>query len=274
MTDIVWTGQVNFTDSSDVATTGVATLTLTPDIGVSNLPALVAGTPGLPPVLRNITVNQVPYGTTPPSSTFTLVDAGGAGVASTYDLTLYVNSGQQGPATAGSISTATDLSGTPTDKYIVVYNSATSKWVVSPQKVGDIYAPSSYSTYSGNAAQATLATITIPAQPFDWRPDVQGYAAPVGTANTKIELYSYLTNPSTGGQDQVGYGPGVTGAAPPPVQLMRSFGTPPGSGTYGKVPAGSAATLTLVAKQVAVTADSWAVNSGTVNFSVKVNPIP
>lgn len=274
MSGITWTGQVYFTDSSDVATTGVATLTLTPDIGVSNLPALVNGTPGLPPVLRNVTVNQVAYGTTPPASSFTLVSAGGAGTASVYDLTLYVNSGQQGASGSTAISSASDFSGTLANGKILVYNSSTAKWTVSSPATGDIYAPSSYSSYSGNAAQATLATLTIPAQPFDWRPDVAGFATATGTANTKVELLAQMTNPSTGGFDQVGYGPGVVGAAPPPIRLSRAFGQAPGSGSYGRVYAGSSCTVALLAKQVATTNDNWAVSGSSANFSVKVNPIP
>jgi hypothetical protein len=267
----VWTGQVNFTDSSDVATTGVATLTLTPDIGVSNLPALVSGDPGLPPTLRNVTVNQVPYGTTPSASTWTLVTAGGPGVASEYDLTLYVNSGAQGPSGTVTISTATDLLGTPTDKYTLVYNSATSKWKVSPMLAGDIYEPSTINSFSGNAAQATLATITVPAQPFDWRPEVSGYAIAGGTIYTRVELAARLNNATSG--DQIGYAPGTTGTQPPPMTLVRTTG-PGGSSTFGKVSAGSAATIYFLARQTAATTDAWNVNAGNCRFSVKVNAIP
>lgn len=271
MSGIVWTGQVNFTDSSDVATTGVATLTLTPDVGVSNLPALVSGDPGLPPTLRDVTVNQVPYGSAAPASTWSLVTAGSPGVASVYDLTLYVNSGQQGPAGTVAISSATDLSGTPTDKYTLVYNSALAKWKVSPMLAGDIYEPSTISSYSGNAASAILATLTVPAQPFDWRPEVSGYAIAGGTVNTRVELNCRLNNSTSG--DQVGYAPGVTGAAPPPMTLVRTTG-PGGSNVFGKVSAGSAATIYFIAKQTAATTDAWNVNSSNCRFSVKVNAIP
>lgn len=271
MAGIVWTGQVNFTDTSDVGTTGVATLTLTPDIGVSNLPALVNGTPGLPPTLRNVTVNQVAYGTTPPASTWTQVSAGGAGAASVYDLVLYVNSGATGATGATTISAASDVSGTATNGYTLVYSSATSRWVMRGVQTGDIYSASTATAYAGSATQATLATITVPAQAFDWRPDVEGYATAVG-ANTKIDLACYTTSATTG--DQVGYGPGATGNARP-ILLQRAFGAAIGAGTYGRIAAGSAATLYLVAKQVnGGVSESWSVSASSVNFSVKVNPIP
>ena len=272
MSGIVWTGQVNFTDSSDVATTGVATLTLTPDVGVSNLPALVAGEPGFPPTLRNVTVNQVAYGTTPPASSFTLITAGGPGTASVYDLNLYVNSGATGSTGSGSaISSASDISGTPTNGYTVVYNSSTSKWVIRGVQTGDIYSASTFTSYAGSATQTTLATITVPAQPFDWRPDVQGFARATGV-NTQIDLACYLNSATTG--DQVGYGPGTTSNFTP-IYLHRAFGAAIGSGTYGRVAAGSSATLYLVAKQVAAgVSTSWSVSNSSCNFSVKVNPIP
>lgn len=275
MTGIVWSGQVNFTDSSDVGVTGVATLTLTPDIGVTNLPALVTGDSGPPPTLRNVTVNQVAYGTTPPASSATLITPGGAGTASVYDLTLYVNSGQQGVAGSFAIASATDLSGTLTNKYTLVYNASTSLWVVSPMLAGDILnitPVTGFTSYSGSAGQATLGSLTVPAQPFDWRPSVEGFATPTGTANTKVDLAAYLTSPTTG--DQVGYMIGQPGALPPTLSLQRSFGAAIGSGSYGRVSAGSAATLYFVAKQTATTSDAWGVAAASCSFSVLVNAIP
>jgi hypothetical protein len=276
LTGIVWTGQVNFTDSSDVGTTGVATLTLTPDIGVTNLPALAQGDSGLPPTLRNITTHQVASGTTPPASTWTLVSAGGAGVASVYDIDIYVNSGAAGTSGSFTIASATDITGTPTNKYTLVYNTSDSKYHISPMLAGDILAitpVTGFTSYSGNASQATLGSITVPAQPFDWRPSVEGFGTATSTANTKIELAAMLNNATTG--DQVGYAPGVQSATPPPLTLSRAFGAAIGGGSYGRVSAGSAATIYFVAKQVAVgTTDAWGVTAASCAFSVLVNPVP
>jgi len=268
---ITWTGEVLFTDSSDVGTTGVATLTLTPSVGVSNLPALVAGNPGPPPTLRNVTVNQVSYGTTPPASTWTLVTAGSAGVASVYDLTLYVNSGQAGTSGTFTIAGATDFSGTPTNAYTLVYNSSTSKWAVSAQMVGNLFVPSSYTSAStsGTNSQSTLASLTVPSQPFDWYPVVHGQAVATGTVNTHVDLVCRINNSTTG--NQVGYGRGVTGATPPPTTLIPAFGSAL-SGGYGLVSAGSAATVYFIATQTATTSDAWAVSNSTCAFTVQVQP--
>lgn len=273
MAGIVWTGQVNFTDSSDVGTTGVATLTLTPDIGVSNLPALVNGTPGLPPKLRNITVNQVTAGQTPSASTFSKVSDGGPGVASEYDLVLYINKGEKGDTGSTTITSASDVTGTLSNGYTIAYNSVQSKWLISPTLAGDIYAPTTYSSYSGNSNQATLATLQIPAQPFDWRPDVDGFALvnPTSGASTKVELYALLNSTVSG--DTVGIGPGVVGNGSL-VSLQRAFGgTISSTAAYGRVYAGQACTLYLVAKNNGGY-DNWSITNTNVNFTVKVNPIP
>lgn len=269
MSGIVWTGQVNFTDSSDVATTGVATLTLTPDVGVSNLPALVTGPAGPPPTLRNVTVNQVDAGVALPASSFT-----STGTAGQYDLVLYVNKGATGATGTTTISAAADVQGSPTSGYTLAYSNALAKWVVSPALAGDIYSATTYSTVSASvAAQATLATITVPAQPFDWRPDVEGYATATGGASSKVELGCYLNDAYTG--NQVGYGPGVTGNASI-CTLQRAFGAAIGTGSYGKILAGTQATLYLVAKQVNTlsSGETWSVQGSSVNFSAKVNPVP
>lgn len=269
MTGIVWTGQVNFTDSSDVGVTGVATLTLTPDIGVTNLPALVQGETGPAPTLRNVTVNQVAFGSTPPASTFTQVSPG------VYDLTAYMNSGAPGVPGAFALSSATDLTGTLTNKFTLVYSTTDGKWHVSPMLAGDIVAVTpitGFTAYSGSSSQATLATQNIPAQPSDWRPDVDGFATATGTVNTHVNVAVYLNSPTTG--DLVGISESKTLASAGFLGLHRSFGAAIGSGSYGRVPAGQAAVLYFVAQQTNSTPDAWGVAAAGCSFSTLVNPIP
>ena len=277
MAGVTWTGQVNFTDSSDVGTTGVATLTLTPDCGWSNLPALASGTPGLPPTLRNVTVNQVDAGSTCPASTWSLVTAGGAGTASVYDLVLYVNKGAAGESGSFAFSAATDLVlptgvtlGGSTDGYTVQFSASDSSWHVVPPFVPTFVAASSFATYSGNAPQATIATLNL-ANPNDWYPDCAGWAKVTGTANTCIELAVMMGDPIMG--QQVAYAPGVVGAINSSLTLVRDFPTPLGSG-YGKVTGSATATpFHLVARQTASgVSDAWAV-TGAAGFSVASLPV-
>lgn len=265
-----WTGTITVTNATDI-TTGVATIVLSPNGGVGTLPFLAQGVSGLPPVLRNVTVNQYAYGVTPPAPTFTPVSIGGAGQQSVYDLTFGVNAGPPGSPGVTTISGASDLTGTPTDKYILVYNSTSGTWVVSQQKVGGFYNPSSFTTYTGNGSNVVLAQMAIPAQNWAWRPRVHGWATVTGTPNTKVNLICTLGS-STG--DQVALSPGVTGTTGQFTWLMPGFGSPLGATTYGSVAAGQVGNIYLVAQQTASTTDNYSISASSLSWTVEVAPIP
>jgi hypothetical protein len=271
---ITWQGTVTFSASSDPFATGVATLTLTPSGGVSNLPALVNGDPGLPPTFRNVTVHQVAYGTTPPASTSTLVSPGGPGVASVYDLDLYVNSGQQGAAgTNAAVLAASDVVVTGiADGWTLVYNASTSKLVAQqPKRVIGPFISSSITAYNGNAASTTVASIGVPAQPWAWRPRVHAHFYVTGTANTHIDALVRLNDPSAG--DIVGMALGLTGAVSDRLIVGQHFGAAvSGTSTYGQVAAGASATLYLLASQTASTSDNWQTLATNGQFVVEVIP--
>jgi hypothetical protein len=275
---VTWTGSVTFSDTG-YANTGVATMTLTPTGGTSTLPALVNGTPGLPPVIDSVTVIQVAYGTTAPAPVWTLVSPGGAGTASHYTLTVYVNSGQQGatgPST--NISTAPDVEGGPvgsgTDGYTLYYVNADAKWKISAPKVpaGPYICLNSAFTAvtSSSATSATIATIGTPALPYAWRPIVSAAFLAGGTINTHIDGAVYLGS-STG--QQVGYGMGGSGTSLFPVRIGSAFGASiSGSSTYGQVAAGASATFFLQALQTASTTDSWSTQNTNGHFTILAVP--
>lgn len=276
-----WTGTVQFVGTIDPRTTNTATLTLTPGEGQTNLPAFVNGTPGLPPVFRNITVNQVPYGTTPPAPVWTLVDPGGAGVASTYDLTISVNAGAPGtPGTNATISGASDLiGGSPAiipDGSAMYYSGADSKWKVQPVKTTTgpyVVLPANFNpNYSGVGGAYTVASIGIPALPYAYRPWATAQLQTTGTAATRIDLVVRKGDPATG--DQIAYGIGQSGAAASAVLALPSFGAELSSGsTYGLVPANTAATFHLVAQQINATNDTWGTISTNGSYSILAVPV-
>ena len=278
MTDptYTWTGTVTFSGTVDPRTTNTATLTLTPGEGQTTLPAVINGTPGLPPIFRNITVNQVAAGTTPTAPVWTLVDPGGAGVASTYDLTISVNSGAAGAAgTNASISSAGDLEGTPADGTTLYYVGADSKWKVSVPKVPTgpyICLPANFNAnYSGAGGATTAATIGIPAQPYAYRPWASAQLLCGGTGNTRVDLVVRKGDPVTG--DQIAYGLGQGGVGPFPVTAGPGYGAGITAGsTYGLVPAGTAATFYLVAAQVNTTNDTWSTISSNARFEILAVP--
>lgn len=277
---ITWQGSVTMSGASDPLTYGVATLTLTPSGGVSNLPALVQGDPGLSPTLRNVSVTQVAAGTTPPASSWTLVTPGTSTVAPVYDLVLYVNSGATGATGASTnISAAPDVEGGPpgsgTDGYTLYWVNADSKWKISAPKrtVYPFTVPnSSFSTaYSGNAGSYVVASVGIPAQPYAWRPKVHGGIYAGGTVNTHVDLVARLNNSSSG--DIVGYGLGQSGVGPYPILLQSAFGASvAGASTYGQVAAGASATIFMLATQTASTTDNWTTTNTNAYFTVEAVP--
>jgi hypothetical protein len=255
---ITYQAMLSITQSSDLIQNGVGTITVTPLGGVANLPALLDGTPGLPPVLT-FAVTTLSAGS---SATVTpvLTNPGAAGEASAYTITLGIPAGATGAAgTNATISGASDLSGSLVNGDTLYYNTGTSKWVVSTpiQTMGPYQTLSSSfaSDYSGNASNYQVATVGLPSLPWAYYPMVTAQLQVAGTANTHIDLVARLGNATTG--QQVGYGIGQTGAGPFAVSLVPNFGAAVSPGTYGQVAASTSATLYLVALQTNSTSDSW-----------------
>lgn len=273
-----WDGTVTVTNATDL-NTGVATLILTPAGGIGTLPVLADGAPGPPPIFDSITPNYVAYGTTPSTPTLTLVSAGGSGVASHYTYVFDVVAGAPGDTGTMTIADATDLEGTlgsATDGYTVKWVNADSKFKVVAQLCGDTFNTRTFAAYTGNAGAVTFATLTVAAQPFNWRPTVSGMGIPSGTANTHVDLICRINDATTG--DQVGYGRGITGAGSTgipayPITLSEGYASTI-SGGYGMISAGSAATFYFLATQTASTSDAWAIPTTSAYFQVKVNPVP
>lgn len=254
---------------------GAAVIIITPAGGLGTLPALLQGEPGLPPVFRNITTHPVAAGTAlpDPSSTWTLISPGGPGVASVYDLDIWVNSGEAGDSGSYSIAGSTDLSGSAANNWTLVWNAISNQFEYAPLYIGATYWPSTISNTSGFTAQntaRTLTSISVPALPFAWTPVMFGQTVVTGTVNTVIKLSANLG--SVSGQ-QVGVGFGVAGQANQTVVLQS--GIPAGSASgYGQVAANSSATIVLSATQTANTTDSWSTSSSTTSFQLTPNPVP
>lgn len=269
-TTLIWEGEVRITNFTD-PTTGVVTLTLTPNGGVGDLPVFAAGAPGLPPVFDSFVTHMVDPADTLPPSTVTLVSPGGPGVASHYAIDVYVYKGGKGDAGAsGTVLGASDVVvSSPADGYTFQYSSADGKMHLVAQRIGGLYLPTSINSTSGNSQTRTLATVGIAGQPFDYRPLVWGYSIVTGTVNTHVDLIARI---STASGDQVARCPGIPGPVDRPI-LVPAFGAAINT-TYGKVSAGSSVTnLYFLAVEQSGTTDSWTTNSATTACTVMVQPI-
>jgi len=253
-------------------TTGIATITITPSGGLGTLPALVNGTPGLPPGISIGTVTTLSAGASA-TATLTQLTAGGPGTASTYSLNLGIPAGATGSTGSFTIAAATDYalgSGSLTTGNALIYNSSSSKFNPLPLPLGSTYGPTSINSTSGTTSGPRLLTsIVVPAQTYPWFPLVSGQTIVSGTVNTQVYLQAYITNSS--GQ-QVGIGYSAPGTANQVVTLVS--GVPTGSSSsYGQVAAGTTATIVLYATQVASTTDAWSTAAATTSFQVTEIPV-
>lgn len=269
----IWQGKVQIPKTYD-PTTKSAIILLGPEEGVADIPALAKGDPGQPATIDpaiNFTVLEYDDPTAD-SAEFSTLTPGTETTAPVYRLNLALHKGAPGAAGTSSILSASDITGTSTDGYIVAKKAGEAKaeWV--PQKVGGQYWPASISNTSGTDGQnRTLCSVSIPAQPFDWRPRVFGQVIIAGTANTRVDLIARLNDATAG--DIVGRAYGQVGATPPAAVLVS--GVPAGSAnTVGRVAAGASATLYLRAEQQASTTDSYSTAGVSTSFLVEVAPIP
>jgi len=270
----VWQGEVRIPKTFDPSTKA-AVIMLGPPGGIAEIPALVKGDPGLPASIdTSIDFTVLAYDDpTSDSASFTLLTPATDTTPPVYRLELALHEGAPGSAGSNTILDSTDLTGTAVDGYVLAKTtvSGNNRVTYVAQKVGDQYWPASISNTTGTDGQnRTLATVSIPAQPFDYRLRVFGQAIISGTANTRVDLIARLNNASSG--DIIGRSYGVVGATPPPNVLVS--GPPTGSSsTAGKIPAGNAATVFLRAEQQASTTDAYTTSASTTSFMVEVAPI-
>lgn len=270
--NIVMTGTFTLVNGFD-STTGVGYLVMTPDGGFGTLPFGAQGDSGLSPTL-NFTVEEVdPDDALPdPNPAVTLTSAGGAGVASEYDITIYVHKGDAGESSTFEFLAATDLTGSLIDEYVLAKKTGVGEVYFIPQRVGDQYVPGSINSTSGSSTGRLLAQIAIPAQPFDWRPRCFAQCVVSGTANTRVDLVARVGHETDG--QQVGYAKGIAGATPPTLTMIPA--APAGSdvpGDYGRIAAGATTYIYLRAEQKAATSDSWSTTNTDTTFWVEVAPL-
>lgn len=272
----IWTGDVRIPKTFD-ASTQAAVIMLGPTGGIAEIPALVQGDPGLPPEFGDVlTVELAHDDPTPASVTFTEVVPGSATVRPVYDVEIALHRGEPGDAVDPAILDATDLFGTATNGYSLTYSSdadgaGNPGLVWTALKVGGLYYPTTIATTTGTDGQLrTLATVSIPAQPFAYRPRVGGQQIVSGTVNTRPHLIARLD--ATNGE-VVGRGRALPGVAT--QNIVMSAGVPAGSASdYGVVEANAAATIYIRAEEQASTLDNFATTGSDGHFEVEVKPLP
>ena len=240
-----------------------------PDGGLGGFPALVQGDDGETPDLDTaINFTALDFDDpTPDSASWTEISE------NVYRLNLTLHNGPQGDAAAFDLQDADNLTGTmAAGKMIVVDPAATGFTYLTP-KVGDEFWPATISnTPSGNAAY-TLCAVSIPAQDFDWRPEVSGWCVVTGTGpDVQIDLVARLNDAASG--NIVGRGRGHAGENTEGFSTVLSSGPPAGAaGSYNRVAAGAAAVVYLRAERQSG-ANTFTTTDAATQFGVRVRPVP
>lgn len=245
-----------------------------PTGGLGNFPALVQGDPGPAPDLTTTVVLTALEPDDPTVDSATLVETS----PDVYQLHLILHKGLKGDD-GDTVLDLEDFDGDPLAGKILVVNSAVTGLEYKTEKVGDRYVPATIlSTPSGNAAY-TLCAVSIPAQDFDWRPEVAGQCVITGTDyNVRVDLVARL-DAGLGGTPEisgniVGRGFGTPYWVLLPQNTVLSSGPPANaSATYDKVAAGVNAVVYLRAERIAGVATFTTAGDQT-TFCVWVRPIP
>lgn len=262
---MTWTGTIWIPNVADFMTTGVATMTLTPNGGWGNLPVLAQGAPGLPIVIDSVSVTTLDPATIPTptqSATLTLVDPGGPGEAAHYTMTLNLLKGAAGTAGAtGHILGSADFSNSPANGQVPVYNSTgglvawTTIHPVTPYYVlpGSAFTPL---TESSSGARDIVAAITIAAQSYNYRPRISGDLEVTGAAGMRIDAEVRMSTQATADATistsgtLIGYGRGAESALAVHLNITPYFGaamSPSDSSPAAVVTAGTVQRFVLTA---------------------------
>lgn len=243
-----------------------------PDGGLGNFPALVKGENGDTPDI-DLAVNLTALAwddATPESADFTKTDD------TTYQLNLTMRNGAPG-ADGTTTLDPTDY-GTPLAGRLLRVKSDLSGFEYTPMLVGDrIPAPSTIAHVPSGNAGYTVVALGFDAQPFDWRPEIEGQTVITYTgANCTTDFLARLStvgtiNGETAGP-MVAFGYGLPG--PNPCIPVLSNAIPAGSSsTYDKVLAGNTATVYVRTERRGGT-DSYITSADTTIVGGRVMPAP
>lgn len=238
-----------------------------PSGGYGNIPALLQGEPG-PAITLDETINLTVLDFDDPSpdeATFTAL------TETNYQANITIHQGPEGDP--GTSELDPDAYGTPVAGNLIVVNPTIDGFVYQPQLVGDRYIPAAIEAAPAGNPAYTVAAVSVPAQPFAWRPEVSGQCVITGTgSNVQANFIARLNNATTGNIIGMGFGPSGTNTTH--VATVISPGPPAGSTTdFDTVDAGATAVIYFRVERQSGTA-SFTTSASTTRCRVRVNAIP
>lgn len=193
-----------------------------------------------------------------------------------YQLSLGLKRGQKGDDGDNVLDPA-DY-GTPVSGRLLRVKSTLDGFELIAPKVGDrANIPATILAVGTGNPAFTLCQIGFDAQPFDWRPHIEGQTVATGTsADVAINLVARLGTTGIGTPETtgplVGQGFGVPGIGPTNLVFSRA-GIPGSSPTYDKVLAGNTATV-YVRTERRAGAGTYTTDANLSAFEARVMPIP
>lgn len=246
-------------------------IAVAPPGGIANFPAAIQGENGFAPAFRNVNLVELePDDETVASAEWTLISAGSETVAPVYDLELTLHRGSSGDEGSLTILDADDITGTATAGYILRINGDGDGVEIVAARVGDMYWPTAVTTLSNASGNNAVCSVTIPSQPFAWRPCVEGQVtvSPDG-ADVQVDIVARL-----GATDGVVVARGLGLAGGNEQNLVFSPAPPVNSSAgFGEVAAGVSKVVYIRAEQQGSGSDTFDTISGRALFSVRVEPL-
>jgi len=238
---------------------------------------MVQGDPGLPITIRNTTVTELDWDDAAAASVaFTLITPGTGTVQPVYDIVFTLHVGRRGyvvvqlpqrrrPRRNGDGRVLPDVHGNRQQWWAWDYLDPTEDWWA--------YWPASISsTTSSDGAVRTLCPVSVPAQPFDWRPEAFATCILTGTGpDCSVDLMARVSNATSG--DIVSRKVGL--ALTTPRDLTMIPGPAAGAATtLGKIAANAGPTTIYLRAERQTGADSFSTSASTTSFYVKAVPLP
>lgn len=246
---------------------GVAIVMLKEDGGVaSGVEAIAQGDPGVHSEI-DTTVNLTMLewdDPTPDSDVFTVLQPANGTDPQIVRLNKVRHKAQPGDDGASVLNP--ESFGTPVAGRILVVNTEEDGFEYQAQKVGDRYIPATISNSGSGEANTTLAVIAVPAQLFDWRPDIEALTVVTGT-DVQVDLVARLNGETAGNVVGRCYGVAST------ERLTLTSAPPAGSSdTFDKVAAGVAANI-YIRTELQSGAGTYTTSASTTICAVKVRPV-
>lgn len=251
--------------------TGAAVVLMKENGGVTDgFSAIEQGEPGVHTEIdEQINATVLEYDDpTPDDFSFSVLQPGGNGQPQVVRLNATFRKGEKGDPgdTIITPSDYSDYDAIPPGSVMAV-NDAGDEFELVSQKRGDLYIPASVTSVSNSTGNATLCTIVVPAQDFDWRPIVHGQCIVTASgANCLVNLYARLNGETAG--NIIARAVSIAGAAPPPL-VFSGVPAPGSSDTFNKVSAGVAATIYIRSSRVSGD-QSYNISNSDAFFGVQV----